>query len=238
MEHRAAYNRPNGASCCPAALPSGPAQRPCPAAPATGPPNGTSGRSRTRPARRATVSAAGLPSGSRLRSRGSGGARVWFRRARVRFPDWRGSARSAQRINGVSRLLPYSDLLALTSSSRRGEDVSDRGSWKRLRILLTGHVDAHAEPDIETGAVPIGPVWWLDRRSRTDLPSTTVRKIAHNIGRIRDAVGYSKMNRRNRQPNKRIFALSLSRRSRRDSPRDCGLGPGRVSRPGKFHGGP
>jgi hypothetical protein len=45
--------------------------------------------------------------------------------ARVRFPDWRGSAGSAQRINGVSRLLPYSDLLALTSSSRRGEDVSD-----------------------------------------------------------------------------------------------------------------
>jgi hypothetical protein len=79
---------------------------------------------------------------------------IWIRGVRLGFPDWRGSAGPAQRINGVSRLLPYSDLLALTSSSRRGEDVSDRGSWKRLRILLTGHVDAHAEPDIETVAVP------------------------------------------------------------------------------------
>jgi hypothetical protein len=64
---------------------------------------------------------------------------------------------SWQRIDGVSRLLPYSDLLALTSSSRRGEGGSDRGSWKRLRILPTGHVDARVEPDIETGAVLIGP---------------------------------------------------------------------------------
>jgi hypothetical protein len=79
---------------------------------------------------------------------------IWIRGVRLGFPDWRGSAGPAQRINGVSRLLPYSDLLALTSSSRRGEDVSDRGSWKRLRILLTGHVDAHAESDIETVAVP------------------------------------------------------------------------------------
>jgi hypothetical protein len=45
-------------------------------------------------------------------------------------------------------------------------------------------------------------------------------------------VYYSKMNRRNRQPNKRIFALSLSRRSRRDSPRDRGLGPGEYPVPG------
>ena len=74
-----------------------------------------------------------------------------------------GWAGSWQRIDGVSRLLPYSDLLALTSSSRRGEGVSDRGSWKRLRILPTGHVDAHVEPDIETGAVLIGPAWCLDR---------------------------------------------------------------------------
>jgi hypothetical protein len=118
-------------------------------------PGGIAGRSRPRLVRRATVSAVGPPSGRRLRSPGSGGAPP-------RFPDWRGcgssdwhgSAGSAQRINGVSRLLPYSDLLALTSSSRRGEDVSDRGSWKRLRILLTGHVDAHAEPDIETVVVP------------------------------------------------------------------------------------
>jgi hypothetical protein len=35
---------------------------------------------------------------------------------------------SWQRIDGVSRLLPYSDLLTLTSSSRRGEGGSDRGS--------------------------------------------------------------------------------------------------------------
>ena len=82
--------------------------------------------------------------------------------ARARPRPWR-LAGSWQRIDGVSRLLPYSDLLALTSSSRRGEGVSDRGSWKRLRILLTGHVDAHAEPDIETGAVLIGPAWCLDR---------------------------------------------------------------------------
>jgi len=74
-----------------------------------------------------------------------------------------GWAGSWQRIDGVSRLLPYSDLLALTSSSRRGEGVSDRGSWKRLRIMPTGHVDAHVEPDIETGAVLIGPAWCLDR---------------------------------------------------------------------------
>jgi hypothetical protein len=74
-----------------------------------------------------------------------------------------GWAGSWQRIDGVSRLLPYSDLLALTSSSRRGEGVSDRGSWKRWRILPTGHVDAHVEPDIETGAVLIGPAWCLDR---------------------------------------------------------------------------
>ena len=64
------------------------------------------------------------------------------------------SAGSRQRIDGVSRSLPYSDLLALTSSSRRGEAWSDRGAWKRLRILQTGHVDAHASPDIGTGAVP------------------------------------------------------------------------------------
>ena len=74
-----------------------------------------------------------------------------------------GWAGSWQRIDGVSRLLPYSDLLALTSSSRRGEGVSDRGSWKRLRIMPTGHVDAHVEPDIETGAVLIGPAWCVDR---------------------------------------------------------------------------
>jgi hypothetical protein len=47
---------------------------------------------------------------------------------RPRPRRWAGSW---QRIDGVSRLLPYSDLLALTSSSRRGEGVSDRGSWKR-----------------------------------------------------------------------------------------------------------
>ena len=70
---------------------------------------------------------------------------------------------SWQRIDGVSRLLPYSDLLALTSSSRRGEGGADRGSWKRLRILPAGHVDARVEPDIETGAVLIGPAWCLDR---------------------------------------------------------------------------
>src|SRR5579859_4756323 len=68
-----------------------------------------------------------------------------------RWPD------SWQRIDGVSRLLPYSDLLTLTSSSRRGEGLSDRGSWKRMRILLTGRLDVHAEPDIDTGAALIGP---------------------------------------------------------------------------------
>ena len=50
------------------------------------------------------------------------------RGGRPRPRRWAGSW---QRIDGVSRLLPYSDLLALTSSSRRGEGVSDRGSWKR-----------------------------------------------------------------------------------------------------------
>jgi hypothetical protein len=112
---------------------------------------------RPRPLRRATVSAVGPPC-YRVRGRSAVRSAPSIARirgvARLRFPDWRGSAGSAQRINGVSRLLPYSDLLALTSSSRRGEDVSDRGSWKRLRILLTGHVDAHAEPDIETVVVP------------------------------------------------------------------------------------
>lgn len=53
-------------------------------------------------------------------------------------PHGASSGDSWQRIDGVSRLLPYSDLLALTSSSRRGEAWSDRGSWKRLRILQTG----------------------------------------------------------------------------------------------------
>ena len=87
-------------------------------------------------------------------------APIWAARGRPRPGRWAGSW---QRIDGVSRLLPYSDLLALTSSSRRGEGVSDRGSWKRLRILPTGHVDARVEPDIETGAVLIGPAWCLDR---------------------------------------------------------------------------
>ena len=77
------------------------------------------------------------------RTRSPGRADLGGARARPR--PWR-LAGSWQRIDGVSRLLPYSDLLALTSSSRRGEGVSDRGSWKRLRILLTGHGDAHAEP--------------------------------------------------------------------------------------------
>src|SRR5579859_3430550 len=70
---------------------------------------------------------------------------------RVRLAD------SWQRIDGVSRLLPYSDLLALTSSSRRWEATSDRGSWKRMRILMTGHADTHAEPAIGTGGSLIGP---------------------------------------------------------------------------------
>jgi hypothetical protein len=70
---------------------------------------------------------------------------------------------SGQRIDGVSRLLPYSDLLALTSSGRRGEGVSDRGSWKRLRILLTGHVDVHASPMSKRARSPISPAWCLDR---------------------------------------------------------------------------
>ena len=87
-------------------------------------------------------------------------APIGRRGGRPRPRRWAGSW---QRIDGVSRLLPYSDLLALTSSSRRGEGVSDRGSWKRLRTLPTGHVDARVEPDIEMGAVLIGPAWCLDR---------------------------------------------------------------------------
>jgi hypothetical protein len=134
---------------------------PVPAVPAASQVARVPGRSavlpRPRPLRRATVSAVGPPC-YRVRGRSAVRSAPSIARirgvARLRFPDWRGSAGSAQRINGVSRLLPYSDLLALTSSSRRGEDVSDRGSWKRLRILLTGHVDAHAEPDIETVMVP------------------------------------------------------------------------------------
>src|SRR5580704_13675424 len=38
--------------------------------------------------------------------------------------------------------------------------------------------------------------------------------------------------------NRRVIALSLPRRSRRESPRALRAWPGRVSRPGKFHGGP
>jgi hypothetical protein len=108
------------------------------------------------PGRRTRLS--GTAPGRRTRSPGGtdpGGARGHPVRPR--------SAGSWQRIDGVSRLLPYSDLLALTSSSRRGEGGSDRGSWKRLRILPAGHVDARVEPDIETGAVLIGPAWCLDR---------------------------------------------------------------------------
>ena len=67
------------------------------------------------------------------RPRRSGQRAVWRRPGPL--------AGSWQRIDGVSRLLPYSDLLTLTSSSRRGEGLSDRGSWKRMRILLTGHVE-------------------------------------------------------------------------------------------------
>src|SRR6202035_153181 len=87
------------------------------------------------------------PSALIRRPRPPGEARDLAAHGGPRLPD------SWQRIDGVSRLLPYSDLLTLTSSSRRGEGLSDRGSWKRLRILLTGHVDAHVEPDIETAAV-------------------------------------------------------------------------------------
>jgi len=47
-------------------------------------------------------------------------------------PAW--SADPGQRIDGVSRSLQYSDLLALTLSGRRGEACQTEGSWKRLRI--------------------------------------------------------------------------------------------------------
>ena len=116
--------------------------------------------SRPPPGRRTASPAADVPRSARPAYTVS---RPHRSRPRAGRPRPARRADSWQRIDGVSRLLPYSDLLALTSSSRRGEGVSDRGSWKRLRILLTGHVDAHAEPDIETGAVLIGPAWCLDR---------------------------------------------------------------------------
>ena len=129
-----------------------------PAYPVSRPPGpaGVPGLPAARPGRR--TRSPGAQPGPRTRSPG----RADLGGARARPRPWR-LAGSWQRIDGVSRLLPYSDLLALTSSSRRGEGVSDQGSWKRLRILLTGYVDAHAEPDIETGAVLIGPAWCLDR---------------------------------------------------------------------------
>jgi len=69
------------------------------------------------------------------------------------------------RIDGVPRSLPYRDLLALTSSGRRGEGGSDRSSWKRWRIWLIGYVNVRAESDIETLSVRYRAVWCLDRWS-------------------------------------------------------------------------
>ena len=104
------YNRPNGASCRPAAVgqrrlhPAAVGQRswPPPHAPRPRPaarPSGISGRSRTRPARRATVSAAGPPSGFAppiARIRGCAGRVPGLAQVRIRT--------GAGRVPGLARV--------------------------------------------------------------------------------------------------------------------------------------
>ena len=71
-----------------------------------------------------------------------------------------------QRIDGVSRSLPYSDLLALTSSGRRGEGVSDRGSWKMIAHSANRACRRSCRALISKRTRSlIRPAWCLDRWS-------------------------------------------------------------------------